>query len=116
MDGFPTSAESPAALKVGRQNQPFLSIATSTLAGNVSSAQRAVPKSTISADTIVALVIGIPSLLVATISLWVPYLTYKHTRRSERTAPWLAPEPTWVPNTSYELLCPPSALRSRQGT
>lgn len=65
-------------------------------------------------DAIVALAIGLPSLLVATLALWVAYLTLRHTRRLERSVSWPELGPIcWVSNPSYELPAPPSVVRSR---
>ena len=49
-----------------------------------------------SEEVVVALALGIPSLLVAAISLWIAFLTYAHSRsplilRASRTPSW--PEP-----------------------
>ena len=64
-------------------------------------------------DAIVTLAIGLPSLLVATLALWVAYLTLRHTQYLNKSASWLKPGPIWVSNPSYELPAPPSLVRSR---
>ncbi len=68
----------------------------------------------ISPDTIVALAIGLPSLLATTLALWVTYLTLTYSRRPLRAVSWPELTPTWLPQPSCELPVPPNAVISRQ--
>lgn len=68
----------------------------------------------ISSDTIVALAIGLPSLLVATLALWVAYLTFTHSRRPIRSTSWPEPAQAWAQNASSNLTTPRKVLRSRR--
>ncbi|KAK7963421.1 hypothetical protein PG996_008888 [Apiospora saccharicola] len=47
----------------------------------------------VSEEVVVALVLGVPSLLVAAISLWITYLTYSHSRSPP--SPPVSRIPSW---------------------
>ncbi|KAK7968065.1 serine/threonine phosphatase 2C ptc2 [Apiospora aurea] len=55
----------------------------------------------LSTEVIVALALGVPSLLVAAVALWIVYLTYAHSREPP---PSMNRIPSWP--SQYPLLAP----------
>lgn len=78
-------------------------------------------------EVIVAIALGLPSLVVAVLALWVAYLTFQHSRLASahnhphtprRVPSWPAPDP-WVmalppvPAADYQLPTFPGQIRQR---
>lgn len=65
----------------------------------------------VSDEVVVALVLGVPSLSVAVISLWITYLTYAHSRSSPSSP--VSRIPSW-PATQYPFPLNHDAWRSSE--